>query len=64
MNTFTTRSAVTLISVIVMIALLALVFATSFPWWLGLIIALVILLPMQIYLNKSHPQRNTIRNDH
>lgn len=64
MKTFTTRSAVTLVSVIVMIALLALVFATSFPWWLGLIIALVLLLPMQIYLNKSNPQRNNIRNNY
>ncbi|AWB80961.1 hypothetical protein C3B44_00185 [Corynebacterium yudongzhengii] len=64
MKTFTTRSVVTLVSVIVMIALLALVFATSFPWWLGLIIALVLLLPMQIYLNKSNPQRNNLRNDY
>lgn len=64
MKTFTTRSVVTLVSVIVMIALLALVFATSFPWWLGLIITLVLLLPMQIYLNKSNPQRNNLRNDY
>lgn len=64
MNKFTTRSAVTLASIIVMIALLTLAFTTSFPWWLGLIIALVILVPMQIYLNKSKPQRNNIRNDY
>lgn len=64
MNTSTARSVVTVASAIIMILLLVLVFATSFPWWLGLIVAIVILLPMQIYLNKSKSQRNTIRNDH
>lgn len=53
MNTSTTRSIVTVASAIIMILLLVLVFVTSFPWWLGLIVAIVILLPMQIYLNKS-----------
>ncbi len=64
MNTSTTRSILTAISVIIMVGLLALVFVTSFPWWLGLILAIVILLPMQIYLNKMNPKRNSHRNDH
>lgn len=64
MNTSTTRSIVTVASAIIMILLLVLVFVTSFPWWLGLIVAIVILLPMQIYLNKSKSQRNDIRHDY
>lgn len=64
MNISTTRSILTAISVITMVVLLVLVFVTSFPWWLGLILAIVILLPMQMYLNKLNPKRNSHRNDH
>ncbi|SDS42223.1 hypothetical protein [Corynebacterium timonense] len=64
MNISTLRTTVTVVSAIVMIALITLVFATPFPWWAGLIVAVVILIPMQIYLNRSKPQQKDSRNDY
>lgn len=47
------RKWVSALATLVTIGILALVFLTDFPWWAGLLTAAVILVPCQIYLNKS-----------
>lgn len=55
------RFLVTLSSIIITITVLALAFTTEFPWWAGFLIALVVLFPIQIYLNKTKSQQRLNR---
>lgn len=51
------RAVVRVISVLAVVATLALVLLTEFPLWGGLIITAVVILPCQIYLNRTKNQR-------
>lgn len=53
----TVRMIVWVLSILVVIATLALVFFAEFPIWGGLIITLVVLVPCQIYLSRTKPKK-------
>lgn len=51
------RTAVWVISILAVVATLALVLLTEFPLWGGLIITSIVILPCQIYLNRTKQNR-------
>lgn len=53
----TATTAVTIGTVLVLIVLLGVIFLTDAPWWIPLLVALVVLLPAQMWLNRQRERR-------
>ncbi|HLR57514.1 MAG TPA: hypothetical protein VK098_04955 [Beutenbergiaceae bacterium] len=51
------RTAVWVILILAVVATLVLVLLTEFPLWGGLIITSIVILPCQIYLNRTKQNR-------
>lgn len=51
------RTIVSIFATLLTIAILGLVFFTEFPWWAGVVAALVVIVPCQVYLNKTKAPR-------